>query len=153
MGITLIVLVLLALLFIAFVLANWSAIVTPVPVSLLLLNTELPLGLVLLGCLVVAAVVFAVYAISLKTRLLVDMRRMDKELREQRLIADQAEASRIASLEAVVKTETAALGERIAALGRSLDEEEGSRFNGLYAHLGEIDDKLDRALGRAAPLA
>jgi len=152
MGVTLIVLVLLAVLFGAFVLANWTAIVTPVPVSLFLLNTELPLGLVLLVCLIVAVVIFAVYAISLKTRLLVEMRRMDKELRAQRQIADQAEASRIASLEAVVRGETAALGERIEALGRSLDSEEGNRFNGLYAHLGEIDDKLDRALGHTGPI-
>ena len=61
MNARMLVTVVLLLLFAAFVAVNWNAIVAPTSLSLLFTTVEAPLGLVLLGAMLVLAALFVGY--------------------------------------------------------------------------------------------
>jgi len=75
-------------------------------------------------------------------------RRTARELKSQRELADKAEASRFTELRAFLETELGALRTQQAASSERqervmLDKlDEASRS--LAAHIGEVEDKLDR---------
>jgi uncharacterized integral membrane protein len=140
-----------------FSLANWSALSAPTTLSFLIFELDAPLGFVLLGALLVFVALFAVYVLGLRTAMLVDARRYANELAAQRQLAEEAEASRLAALRAQLEREflkmheatgrsRADLGVRIDATEQALRAavEESGRI--LSAHLGEVEDKLDRSL-------
>jgi hypothetical protein len=151
-----VVLVLLAALA-AFSLLNWSAIAAPAALSLGVTTLDAPLGVVLLGFVAALTGAFLVYAVSEQARSLSAARRFERELHAQRALADEAERSRFAELRAHLDTELRALratgaggggGDlRLDELRASLLERIEESTNGLAAHLAELEDKLDRALG------
>ncbi len=134
---------------------NWPAIVAPTDVFLLFAHAQAPLGLVLLTLLAVQAVAFLTYIAVMQAQRLTDTRRLVQEAREQRELAEKAEASRYNELRQWLKQELSTLRQDVSTVAgevgaqtRRLDE--GLRQalsdtgNGLAAQLGEIEDKLDR---------
>lgn len=123
----------------AFVIANWNVLIMPVEVSLLVATIHAPAGIILLGATTLLLVLLGAYTLTLHTSTLLEARRHAKELREQRLLADQAEASRFTELGAAMRAEFAELR---AAMQQTTTES----VNSLAAVIGEVEDKLDRAL-------
>ncbi|MFN3618429.1 MAG: LapA family protein [Aquabacterium sp.] len=117
---------------------NWQAIVTPSAVSLGVTTVQMPLGLSLLVLLGVVTVLFTTYVVFLQGSALMDARRLRKDLHAHRELADKAEASRFTELRQIL--------EDIEARQRTVIEQTG---NSLAASLGELEDKVERALGQA----
>ena len=126
--------------------------------SFLAFSVEGPLGLILLGATLAFVAIFAIYAILLRTSVLVETRRHLKELEVQRQLADTAEASRITALSAELEragaSVRAALEEtradnarRADALEQTLLRAFSENEHSLSASLGQVDDKLDRIAG------
>jgi uncharacterized integral membrane protein len=126
----------------AFVIANWHVLAAPVEVSLLVATINAPAGIILLGGTALLLVLLGAYTLSLHTSTLLEARRHAKELREQRLLADQAEASRFTELNAAMQKE-------FADLRVELQKVSNESANSVAAAIGEVEDKLDRALGTA----
>lgn len=149
--------ILLALFLLAvFTLANWTALTAPTALSFLVFEVEGPLGVLLLGAMLVLVALFALYALTLRTNMLMESRRHHQELQAQRKLAESAEASRLSELRLQIEREFALLRGTLEAadtrtdgleqsLKRALDES----TNSLAAYVGEIDEKLDRALSRS----
>lgn len=115
-ALTVVVISLLAVLSL-FALLNWTAISTPVPLSVGFATINAPLGLIMLvavGLLTAAFLAFIVYQQAVG---LANARRASRDLHVQRELADKAEASRFTDLRAY-----------------------------LAAELKKLDDKLDRVL-------
>lgn len=151
--------VILAALFLlaVFTLANWSVLTAATTLSFIVFSVEGPLGVILLGAMLVLVALFGLYALTLRTTMLMEARRHGQELQAQRKLAESAEASRVSELRADVAREFAELRTQIAGLDgqmghhaqaakQALDE----AANGLAAMVGEVDDKIDRALARNA---
>lgn len=131
-----VILVVLALLGV-FVLLNWSALATPVPVFLFIGVVDMPLGLILLSVLVLLVALLGLYVLLQRTAMYAESRRMAQELAVQRELADKAEASRFTELSAHLDREVAGLKQAMVEAS-----------NSLSADIGQIDDKLDRVLPR-----
>jgi uncharacterized integral membrane protein len=84
---------------------NWNAFLTPTSLNLGLAEVQAPLGLIMLGALVMVAAVFMVYILYLQTTVLLDTRQHTKELQSNRKLADQAEASRFTELRGFLEAE------------------------------------------------
>ena len=139
-------------------LLNWSALSAPTTLSLGYRNVDAPLGLVLLGFCAAITLASLAFVAWDQARSLAAARRMTCELQAQRELADRAEQSRFMELRSFLEGELRALRERPAggavAGGPRLEELEArlvarlsESVNGLAAHLAEVEDKLDRALG------
>lgn len=139
----------------AFVLVNWQVLNTPTNLSLAFADVQAPLGLVMLGFLVVVTLLFLSYIAWLQMAGLAETRRHGKELQAQRTLADQAEASRFTELRTFLDAQFA----RSAAQRAELDEGVHARLdsleenvkaaleaqgNSLAAQIGEIGDRVDR---------
>jgi uncharacterized integral membrane protein len=118
-----------------FVAVNWTAFTAPTTLSLLVGSVEAPLGLVMLMITGVLAAIFLGYAFYLQTTLLLETRRMTRELAAQRQLADQAEASRFTELRATLDT-------RLERLEQGLRTALDHAGNGLAAQIAELDDRL-----------
>lgn len=151
----LVVLVLIA----AFAMLNWSSLAAPVPVSLLVAGVDMPLGLILLAAMVLLVALCGLYVLLLRTAMYTESRRMGQELAAQRDLADKAEASRFTELRTHLDREVAGLRELIGQSQAQSDTRSQSRdtalqqslaesINSLAACIGQVDDKLDRALPR-----
>ena len=152
------VMVLLAL----FTALNWQAFNAKTTLSLGVGEVQAPLGLLMLGVTGFVSALFLVYIVIQQAQLLVATRRMAKEIKSQRALADEAEASRFVELRSLVQDEARRLEARIAEVGhqvgdraerlaRQLPTQSDGVVRALSAHLGEIEDKLDRALSPAQP--
>jgi uncharacterized integral membrane protein len=148
-------LLLVLLVVILFAALNWTAITTPTVLSLLVTTVEAPLGLIMLGMLVLLTGLFAVFAGYLQTSTLLEARQHTKELQAQRKLADQAEASRITELQnllnsSLLKLEQQSLENRQATHARLDLLEQNMRAaltqegTTLSAYIGELEDRLDR---------
>ena len=134
---------------------NWGVITAPTTISLLVTDIQAPLGLIMFGLTVLVTVLFLIFAAYLQTTVLLDARRHSRELQAQRELADKAEASRFTDLRNYLDMELRKLGEQMAEsrLGviarvdlaqqdlRTTIEESG---NSLAAHVGELEDRLER---------
>lgn len=134
---------------------NWGVITAPTTVSLLVTDIQAPLGLIMFGLTVLVTVLFLIFAAYLQTTVLLDARRHSRELQAQRELADKAEASRFTDLRMYLDAELRKLGEQVAEsrVGvtsridlaqqdlRTTIEESG---NSLAAHIGELEDRLER---------
>jgi len=138
-----------------FAIANWSLLTASASLNFLLFNVQGPLGLILFVALLGFAALFAVYALSLRGRSLLETRRQLRELEAQRQLADSAEASRLAALSEQVGREFASVRAEIAqtrADAKQRTEESEQRIirhldevsNALFANIGQLDDKVSR---------
>jgi len=151
--------VILAAMFViaVFTLANWSVLSAPAALSFIVFEVEGPLGVILLGAMLVLVALFVLYALTLRTNMLMESRRHNQELQAQRKLAETAEASRLSELRAQIEREFAQLRTAIGAIDGQMDRHEQSlkqsldeAANGLSALVAEMDDKIDRALTRTA---
>ena len=142
-------------LLVVFTLANWSVLTATTTLSFIVFDVEGPLGVILLGAMVVLVMLFVLYALALRTNMLMESRRHNQELQAQRKLAEAAEASRLSELRAQVEREFAELRSAIGALDGQMDRREQAlkqsldeAANGLGAMVGELDDKIDRVLAK-----
>lgn len=140
-----------------FTLANWSVLVAPTTLSFIVFELQGPLGVILLGAVLVLLVLFILYALTLRTRMLMESRRQQQELEAQRKLADSAETSRYNALHTLIEQEFARLHGAFDGVDRHIDgnaqtvrQSLEETANGLAALVGEMDDKIDRALANVA---
>ncbi len=140
-----------------FAMLNWVAFTTPTSLTLGFTEVSAPLGLVMLVATGVVSGVFLFYILLQQGAVLLDARRTAKELKDQRELADQAEASRFTGMQTYLEAElrrleaqraTAhrAFGARIDTLEQGLQDKLDESARTVAAYLGEIEDKLDRVL-------
>ena len=91
----------------AFVLVNWPVLNDPTTLSLAFAEVQAPLGVVMLGFIVLVTVLFLAYIVYLQMSGLLETRRHGKEIQSQRQLADQAEASRFTELRGFLEAEFA----------------------------------------------
>lgn len=111
-----IVYVIVALLLLFIVLANWSVIAQPTQISLLITTVNAPLGLLFA---IVALAVFAIdFTIHSLNRLSWSRERRDltAQIERHRVLADQAEESRIRELRQVMERELTAIRAQLERL-------------------------------------
>ena len=149
----LLLLVLLAV--VLFAALNWTAITTPTVLSFLVTTVEAPLGLIMLGLLVLLTGLFTVFAGYLQTSTLLEARQHAKEMQAQRKLADLAEASRITEMQnllnsSLLKLEQQSVENRQATHARLDLMEQNLRAaltqegTTLSAHIGELEDRLEQ---------
>jgi hypothetical protein len=127
-----------------FVAVNWSAFTVPTRLSLLVTAVEAPVGLVMLGVVVLVVLAFGAYLVVWQSSILLESRRQTKELQVQRTLADQAEASRFTELRVIVHDELERLADRMTQALDALRAEIRDHANSLAATIGELDDRMQR---------
>lgn len=149
-------LLLLVLILIAtFATLNWEIFLSPTELSVGYTTVNIPLGLIMLGLLAIVTVLFLAYVVYLQGSVLLEARRHSRELKTNRELADQAEASRFTELrtflEAELTKQTAQNSETRDALLVRIDklEHESRSFmeqsgNTLAAYIGELEDRLEK---------
>ncbi|MFT7228865.1 MAG: putative integral membrane protein [Methylophilaceae bacterium] len=134
---------------------NWQAIIAPVSLSLLFGNVEAPLGLILLAVTGLLALLFLGFVVYMQSSTLVIRRKLNKEVEEQRKLANKAEASRFTELRTYLESELQAL----KAHGSEVHEKVETRLSeietvvkgvveesstSLSTYIGELGDRLDK---------
>lgn len=151
---TILMIVALALIAI-FVAVNWAAFVVPIPLSLVVTSLQAPLGLIMLGMVVVLSAAFLVYIMAWQTSVLLETRRLNKHLESQRALAEQAETSRLSELRAYLQSELqqlqqrqnghfSALTEKLESVQQDIEQRLQASENTLVAQLSELDDRWQR---------
>ena len=140
---SLLVVIVLGLLAI-FTIVNWGTFITPTHLSLVVTSVEAPLGLVMLGFTAVLAAVLLGYALKVQINALSDARRQSEELRRQRELADQAEASRFTELRQYLEQELASVKQAQQDSEQRFRDELATSTNTLAACIGEVDERLER---------
>ena len=138
-----------------FTLVNWPVLIEPTTLSFVTFDIVGPLGVILLGVTLVLVALFALYALALRTNMLMESSRHNQELQAQRKLAESAETSRINELRTQIGQEFAQLRGVILAVDTRMDtvtlstkQSIDEAANSLAALIGEMDDKIDRALAR-----
>lgn len=150
-------LILLAILAL-FAALNWPAFTAPTTLNLLVTTVQAPLGLIMLGAVLLLSLLFAVFAAYLQTAALLESRQHAKAIAAQRKLADEAEASRIAELQHLMtsglmrleqqnREAQAAAAARIDKLEQELHTALAHECAGLAAQVGELEDRIE---GRGA---
>jgi uncharacterized integral membrane protein len=143
---------------IIFAVSNWHAIITPIPLSLVFMETNAPLGLILLAVTGLLALLFLGFVVYMQSSTLMLRKRLNKELEAQRKLADEAEASRIAELKNYLQAELQQLSNqnadiyqktadsiaKLEATVKGVVVETGST---LTAYIGELEDRLEKKQG------
>ncbi len=138
----------------AFSALNWSVFVTPTTLSLGVTSVQAPLGLIMLGVLVCLSAFFLVFVVYMQSSVLFDTRRHTKEMQASRVLAAQAEASRLTELREFLDTQLkqqasqdaasqAAMLARIDSLERDLRLQLEQSEKSLSAYIGEFEDRLE----------
>jgi uncharacterized integral membrane protein len=140
---TLLLLLILAVA-VAFSAANWHVITAPTEISLVFTSVQAPLGLILLGLVLLVTVAFLFFLAYLQTSVLIETRRHARELEAQRQLADQAEASRFTDLRAFLDEELKSVVVRIDRSDQEVKAAIDRAGNTLAAYIGELEDRLER---------
>lgn len=146
-----------------FAAVNWSAIMAPTTLSFIFATVQAPLGLILLAATAVLAVLFLAFIVTMQTSVMMETRRLHKEVESQRKLADQAEASRFTELHNYLEVELGQLAQQNASTAASMEErlrQTGQELrtsleqtgNSMMATLGEIDDRLQRNSMQSVPV-
>jgi uncharacterized integral membrane protein len=139
----------------AFAALNWEAFLSPTDLSLGFTTVSIPLGLFMLGLLVIVTTLFLAFVVYLQGSVLFEARRHSRELQANRELADRAEASRFTELRAFLETEMAkqsfqsevandkllARIDKLEVEFQSFIEQSG---NTLAAYIGELEDRLEK---------
>lgn len=155
-------LIVLILLVAGFVALNIDAVFTPTTLNLAVTEVQAPVGLVLLGLLVLVLAVFLGALVYQQTVHLMEVRRVTREMTEQRTLADKAEASRFTELQRFLQGEMQAIAARELDLAEQLHQKVDrlqvamtelveQSGNGLAASMGEMEDRLERQLQLQRP--
>ena len=156
-----ILLIIFFILVAAFVALNWGELSRQTTLNLGMSEVQGPLGLVMLGILGLAVILFLVYAVTLQTASLLESRNHTKELNAQRELANKAEISRFTELRNMIErietdfqARTAQsqqlVQEQLHTLQRELRANIENSGNILAAYMGELEDRLERNASQAA---
>ena len=118
-----------------FAVLNWRVFAAPATLNLVLTQAEVPVGVMMLMLFAVALIVLWILVSGWQGTLLAEFRRQGQELQAQRLLAENAEASRFTELGTLIR-------EEISKLRTELQETEHS----IAATIGEMDDRLRKPL-------
>ena len=145
---------------VVFVGVNWAEMSRPTELSLIFGSVHAPLGLVLLGFMVVLAALFVGIMAYTQGTTLMQTHRHAKELAAQRELADNAEVSRITELRAYLDAEMLKLSDSIRQQGqevlarvdraemglreRPVDEHIGQLVQAVQEHNRQLHARLDR---------
>lgn len=148
MGVRSAFLLIIVLLIAALATLNWVTLATPTVISLGFMDVTAPLGLLMLGLTVALAISFLIYVLYLQSSVMLETRRHARELSVQRDLADKAEASRFTELRSFLNTQEQKRTTRHAELHSALLARVEQSDHTLAAHLGQLEDRLDRRDGR-----
>ena len=151
------IVILVAVLLAAFTALNWSAMSAQTVLSLGLAEVQAPLGLLMLGMMLGVVAIAALLVALHQTQWLVDARRMEKDLRSQRELADKAELSRFTRLQEhldaqlqqireQLSQQEARLLEGVSRAQSAAQERLGEESRSLAAQLGELEDRVEQLL-------
>lgn len=151
---TLLILV-FCLLVAAFVALNWNELSRQTTLNLGLAQAQGPLGLVMLGLLLLSTLAFGAFALAVQTSSLLEARAHVKEMQSLRDLADRAETSRFTELRTLIDriesdSQSRAtqsqqlLQEQLQTLQKDLRATIESSGNTLAAYMGELEDRLER---------
>jgi hypothetical protein len=100
----------------ALALVNWSTLMAPAPLDLLLMRIQAPLGVVMLGLAAVLAALFFFAYLYNQIGSMLEANRLLKEIQRVQGLADKAEASRIEALHQLIAAEFRSVNERLSQL-------------------------------------
>ena len=144
----------------AFIALNWGELARPVALNFGVMQTQGPLGLVMLGLLLAACVLFAVYAVAAQATALLEMRQYNKEMKAQKDLADAVETSRFTELRGMIERIEADSQGRSLQTQQLLQQQLGQikldlslaiehSGNTLAAYMGELEERLERGAGNS----
>ncbi|MBP7568309.1 MAG: LapA family protein [Burkholderiaceae bacterium] len=122
----------------AFTAVNWGTFVAPSTLDLFFTQVQAPLGMIMLGVLVAVSLAFVAYMSFWQGNVLMEMRRMHKEVERQRSLAEQEEQSRLRE----VREDIARLHGRIVQAQDGLSQEIRENGDSLAASLAVMDQRL-----------
>ena len=147
-----------------FALLNWPAFTAPTTLSLVFGTVQAPLGLIMLGVVLVLGAMSLAYLVYVQGSALRDSRRHAKELQVHRDLAERAEGSRFTELHNFVNDELRKMeqmhADTRAQLVSLIEQLEGrthatmlETLKSLNAHLGQLEERIDpaRPNGRREP--
>ncbi len=148
----------------AFVLLNWQVFTIPTSLNLGWQIVTAPLGLVMLGLLVLATAIYLISSAAAHTRNLMESRQHQRALQAQRDLAERAEASRFTDLRTQLdnhlrdtrQRDTQAASEVAQAMERIQRDlrNQGEQIQrALAMRLGEMEARLEARLDTASPPA
>lgn len=151
-------LILAILLVAGFVALNVDEFTRPTMLSLGATTLDFPLGLIMLGLLVFALLVFLGSTLYMQSRYLLESRSNTRDLNAQRTLADKAEASRFTELRTYFEARTLAeqeaesthestLASRMAEQQQELLARMEQSDNSLAAYMGQLEDAVLRRNG------
>jgi Na+-transporting methylmalonyl-CoA/oxaloacetate decarboxylase gamma subunit len=138
---------------------NWRAFLNPTDISLGFATVYMPIGLLMLGLLIVLTVLFLLYVVYLQTSSLLETRRLSRKLEANIALAEKAEQSRFIELKNALVAEMlsqtnlnleskTAILSRMDQLKTELRSSIEQSGNTLSAHLGEFEDKFEKSTPR-----
>lgn len=147
-------LVLLIVLVATFVALNFEEILRPTPLNLGLSTLQAPMGLVLVGLLAAVLLIFLLALLYFQTAHVMEVRRINRDVSEQRQLADKAEASRFTALRDYLQAELQAIAvrdveaqdrlhQKLEQVQKNLSTVMEQTGNGLHASIGELEDRLE----------
>jgi hypothetical protein len=101
----------------ALAVVNWSTLMAPAPLDLLLVRVQAPLGVAMLGLSAVLAGLFFFAYLFNQIGSMPDARGALKEIQRVQDVADKAQASRIEALHRLIATEFRSVNGRLSQLG------------------------------------
>jgi hypothetical protein len=127
----------------AFAALNWGAFSTPTALWLGVTTVQAPVGVIMLFVLGVVSAGFVAWIVWLQGTVLLESRRLNREVQAQRDLADRAEASRFTELRTHIDAEMLKVMTRFNELEQRqrLAMEENS--NSLSAYIGSLEDRLE----------
>lgn len=145
-----------------FTFINWTAFMEPASLSVIFTTIHAPLGVIVLVAMTLVIAAVLAYTVYLQTSAMLAARRHARDLKAQRHLAEQSEASRLTELRAILETRMDRLDSEIAAsesriqlrfgeLGEELHATVEQAGNTLAAYIGEVEDRLERAIAPTAP--
>lgn len=134
---------------------NWNAFITPTTLDLGIDTVQAPLGLVMLGLLILLTVLFLLFVVYLQTSVLFEARRHARELHENRKLVEHTENSRFTELRTFLEAELkkqseqdeasrAAVLVRLEQFDRDLRTVIEQSENTIAACVGELEDRLEK---------
>ena len=141
-----ILLVVAILLVAGFAALNWSEMVRSTPLSFGIMVADAPLGLILMGLLVLTLLLFLGSAAAMRTQSLMEYRTHQKTLEAQRELADKAEASRFVELRNQMDQHLKAMRERDAIAATEVDKAMLQSRREMQAHMEQMNRLISARL-------
>lgn len=156
------IVILVGVLLAAFSVLNWQAMSAPTTISLGLADVQAPLGLIMLGMLLGVVAIAALMVALHQTQWLVDARRMEKDLRHQRELADKAELSRFTRLQEhldgqlqdikdQLSQQETRIQDAVTRLQQATQDRVEEEARSLAAQVGELEDRVEQLLPPKLP--